>query len=336
MNKIIISLVIFTLAVFLSGCNNPNISFNDGAANQKDFKWGTGFDPYPNAQNTDEVLKQVISRAKELDIKWVKFGIPQWDDENFSTSTKVVEQCQQTGLRVVLGFQPTKSFLDYSDPYQAGYDQAYKIARKFPSIQYFQIANEPASAAIKENWPGVDAQSFEQQKYQKVLKWLEGASAGVKKANRGAKKIITGHWTHVGFFKMLAEDKLDYDIIGWDWHQESPDLTKIDSQGKNLDLIEELKKLDKELWMTEAGIVGGSSNGEDKQADYLNKLANQVYNSQAFSGFFTFMLYDNLPRAEKNENNLGLVKLIQDDNGNWQLGQPKKAFEEYKNIILGK
>lgn len=338
MNKFIkqLSLAI-VLVVLLSGClfvsENLEIKNLPIYGGENGFKWGIGFEPYPNAIHSQENFDQVLKDTKKLGVKWLKIMVPDWDDDSLSFTTSTVAKCQKEGYQVVLGFQPKQSYETFPDAYQAGYDQAHKVVSKFPNISYFQLSNEPATGAIKQYWPGVSEESFDQDKYQKVLSWLRGASEATRKANPKAKRIITGHFLHFGFLEMLKRDNLDYEIIGWDWHSENFDLSKVENNGNTYNLLEILPKFNKDLWITEAGLFGGSQKGEDIQADYIKNLAEQVYNSKKFKGFFVFALYDGLPRPEANENNLGIIELTKTTDGQWKLGAPKQSYKVYQEII---
>jgi len=329
-------LLIFTLTLF-SGCFfvSKDLKVNNlpSYTDQNSFKWGIGFDPYPNGVHREDNFNTVVKKDQELGVKWLRIMVPDWDMASLTYTTNAVERCSKEGFNVIVGFQPEQSYDSYDDPYKNGFDLAHKVASQLSNINYFQLSNEPAAGAIKETWSGVDEESFDQEKYQKVAAWLKGASDGVKDVNPKAKKVITGHWLHVGFFDLLDKDKLGYDIIGWDWHQQSPDLTKIEDQGQVYNLLDLLKKFKKEVWITEAGIYGGSQNGEQAQADYLKQLANQTYDSGVVKGFFIFTLYDGIPKQEQNENNLGIMELNQDQSGAWILGEPKTAYYEMQNII---
>lgn len=302
-------------------------------SNDHSFKLGVTLDPYPYGEVDENVLDTQISRLKDLGVKWLRFNVLNYPDDPFTLTDTVYNKAVKNDFNVVIIFQPDKDFQTYPDPYQAGYDQAYKITSHYKDVKYFQLGNEPAAAAIKLNWPGIDKNSFDEAKYPKVLSWLKGATEGAKKANPKAKRIITGNWLNVGFFQMLKDDQLNYEIIGWDWHQKTTDLTKVENQGESYNLIEMLTKFNKELWITEAGLLDGSLNGEDKQADFMIDLARQAYQSKKISGFFIFGLYDGKTRYEGDNNSLGILKNSTNSNGQLVPGEPKKAYWVLKSYL---
>ncbi|OGD65735.1 hypothetical protein A3F08_02955 [Candidatus Berkelbacteria bacterium RIFCSPHIGHO2_12_FULL_36_9] len=301
---------------------------------ENSFKWGIGFNPYPNNVVNDQTLNKTLDRAGELGVNWLRYEIPNYIDNPFVFTDPVINQAQKKGFKLLISFQPTQDYQDFSDSYQAGYEQANKIANHYKNVNYFQLSNEPASGALKPNWPGVDQDSYDIEKYKKIASWLKGAAKGINDANPKAEKIITGHWLHIGFFNLLINDNVDFEIIGWDWHQEDWNLTKVENQGKTYNLLEMLPKLKKDLWITEAGLYRGSLNGEDKQAEYISELAEQVYNSHLFKGFCTFMLYDEAHKQGTEDEGLGIIGLKK-SNSSWQLGEKKKAFDAYQDVIKG-
>ncbi|EKD57087.1 MAG: hypothetical protein ACD_58C00003G0001 [uncultured bacterium] len=308
-------------------------NYNNSSASGKDFNWGVTLDPYPYGEVDKNVLNANINRAKDLGVKWIRFGILNYPADPFTQTDVVYNKIIENDFKVVISFQPDKNYDQFTDPYQTGYDQAYSIASHYNNVKYFQLGNEPAASAIKYMWSGIDEESFDSDKYNKVMLWLKGAAAGVKKANPKAKRIITGNWLNIGFFKMLNNDNLDYDIIGWDWHQKTADLTKVEDQGNTYNLIDKLTKLNKQVWIMEAGILEGSVNGEGKQAEYMINLARQVYQSKKFGGFFIFGLFDGQYRYEGDNNNLGILKNSKNSHGKLGPGEPKKAYWVLKNYI---
>lgn len=330
----IIPIVLFILIFLGMYLYNNYGNSSPTKPNDHSFKWGVTLDPYPYGEVDGKVLDQGLARAKELGVKWLRFNVLNYPGDPFTLTDDVYNKAVKNDFNVVLIFQPDKDFQEFPNPYQAGYDQAYKIASHYKDIEYFQLANEPAAGAIKPNWSGVNQDSFDQDKYQKVLLWLKGATEGVKKANPKAKRIITGNWLNAGFFQMLDNDSLDYEIIGWDWHQKTPDLSEVEDQGNQYNLIEILSKLDKELWITEAGLLDGSLNSEDEQADYLLRLIKQVYQSRKFTGLFTFVLFDGQPRYENDNNYLGIIKNQVTGDGKLSPGEPKKAYRVLKDYIF--
>lgn len=331
---IIVLIILSGLGVYyLTRPSYSSIKTGNKQVSEKSFKWGIGFDPAPTGVHTTEILDQVLQKDSDLGMGWLRMEISNQLADPFTPTDPVIYAAEKKGFRVIIALQPDaeKDFVDSAYAYKVAYERAYNIAKHYSEIDYFQIANEPAGYALKDGWPGISDDSFIDAKYQKMLFWLRGASDGIAKANKNAKRIITGHWLHFGFFQMLIKDKLNFEIVGWDWHQKSSDLTKVENQGVTYNLIDELKKLNKELWITEAGLIEGSSSGEDQQADYLNKLARQVYNSRAFKGFFAFTLYDGIPQNGSNSN-LGIVKLEKKGN-EYILGQPKEAYRIYQTII---
>lgn len=302
---------------------------------EKAFKWGVGVLPYPTNVYSDEVLDEVFKNAKDLGVKWVRLGWPPYKNlGDFEFFDKVVDKANEMGFFIVFTFDPDGGLLDLKEPENQGKEDGYKIAKHYKGkIKYYQMANEPAGTSIKSGgFSGLDKNSFDPKKYQKVSGWLKGVSKGIKEADPNAKRILTGHWLHVGFFEMINGEGIEYEIIGWDWDLENQDLTKIKNEGKEFNLIEALKKYNKELWIMEANSHEGSLKGEEVQANYIESFGKRIYETGDFKGFFVFTLIDEAHKQNTNEKLLGLVKIEKAD-GTFKIGAKKKAFYTYQDLI---
>lgn len=296
---------------------------------EEDFKWGASLNPYPNGDHSQKVLDQVLTQAKILGIKWLRMEYPEGEKNPQDFTKTVVDSVTKKDFEMVLAFQPSQDFKTLSDPYDDGYQKAYQLASNFPKVKYFQLANEPASAAIKQNWSGATADAFNQNDYQKVFLWLQGASAGISKANPLAKKIITGHWQNTGFFELLERDKLNYNIIGWDWFNETKGLTTLRLDNEEVKLIDKLNSFHKELWIMEGGING---NDEGKQANYLRNFINELVPQKQIKGFFVGVLYDQAHLIGTLGQEDGIISLIKNNN-ELLLGKIKPAYDVYQYLI---
>ena len=334
MRKIIIALII--IAVFIAGYFIVNnLIKNKPIKEDNSFKWGVGINPYPNGVHTKEELDRVLKDAKELKVRWLRFGWPSFiAPDDFSYMDKIIPVVKKQGFNIVLGYDPQNKYQEFDNPYQTAYNETRNIATHYKNeIRYFQVGNEPAGSCVKGSWPGLDEQSYDLDKCKKVIAWLKGASDGIKSVNPNAKILITGHWLHTGFFDMLVANEVNFDIIGWDCNGFSTtDITKIENGGKEYNLAEMLKSFNKELWITEINTEKGSLNSQKEQADFIAEFIKNIYNTKAFSGLFIFILHDEMHVQGTEDANLGLVKINKVGN-TFTIGGKKEAFFTYQDII---
>jgi len=329
---IILSIILVGLGIYLlTKPNFSNIKIVNQPFDENKFKWGVSLNAYPNGVKNKEILDKVLGSASDLGTRFLRIETsPNSKYIKQSLPDEVVDEATKKGFQVVLSFMPDGDFSDLNNPYQSGYDEAYKIASFYSKVNYFQLGNEPATGALKKNWSGANEDSFDKAKYAKVLEWLRGASDGIKKANGNAKRIITGNWLNVSFFEMLVRDGINFDIVGWDWFNEEKDFTTIKPNEGNLTLLERLNNLNKEIWMMEVGISGTD---ENKQADYLEKFINKIQNIPTIKGLFVGVLYDQVHLVGTSGQYDGIVRISKTKSGDWVLEDPKLAYDLYQKII---
>lgn len=312
---------------------------------RSDIKWGIGLNLFglyilPAEKLTDwTVAKPQIDLTKELGASYVRIGIPDWvmnrQDELFLPAMQYIHS---KGLHIVLGFDPIEgnpTKMGNKDRFQDGYKWGKEIATRYKGlVEYYQLSNEVTGTAMKPSWPGISEESFDKDKYQQILDWLKGASTGVREADPGAKRVITGHWLGFGFFDMAIRDGLEFEVIGWDWYGKDPDIASVKSDNKIYNIGDELSKFGKELWISETNYEGGSRDGEDKQADYLSEFANNIIKDKRFSGFFPLYLTD-IPTILGVDNHDGLVDVVTSADKSVAIGHKKQAYSEYQKIIKG-
>jgi hypothetical protein len=338
-NRVYIFVIILIIVgiykiINLNNINTP-IKINDSLAKKSDnFFWGIGINPYPTDKVDDTILNNVVINAKNLGVNSIKINWPDFIElGNYDYADKIVNKIYNNKLNIVMIYEPSDESLYFKkEGYDSAYNDGLKLATHYKGkIKYFQIGNEPGSYCVKKDWPGLTPESFDLDKCKLVINYLQGLSNGIMLGNPDAKIIVTGHWLHVGFFDILKDEKLHYDIIGWDWHQNSPNLLDVPNGNQSVNLVSELAKFSKEVWVTEAGIIEGSTNSEENQSTYLVDLAKQTRLYKMFKGFFIFSLYDEL--KEKQSNSLGIMKIKNTSGDVWMLGDPKKAYLDLFNYI---
>jgi hypothetical protein len=230
-------------------------------------------------------------------------------------------------------------FADYASEdaaYAAGFALGQQTATAY-AWRYYEVSNELGAKTLTANVDGVYAQQFDNVKYQKARGAIRGLIAGVKSIDASATIVMGGNtWLHYGFDQMLANGTqpdgsaghptVDWDITAWHWYSNQGDITNACGGTGCHNVLAELQRLGKPIWMTEFGVRPNF--GSDQQiADYLvgNKMMTQFvalasrYNIQSIQ---VYELYDDPPLGE------GAFGLLKDDGVT-----PKAAYNAFKQFV---
>jgi len=308
------------------------------------FVWGVTMRPHALGRYNQEVWAKEIALAKGLGVNYVRVGW-QYDawingkEDQFGFQEEIFKSIQDAGMNVYLVFEGNPDVLKVSDPYYDGYNNAFQIAsHNRGKIKYYQLLNEAGSAALKGGEFSGDKESdYDAEKYTKVSEWLKGAARGIKEADPSAYRIISDQWVHTAFFDMLQRDKVDYDIIGWDWFSDMGLMGERKLTDGTL-LIDKLKTFNKPIFLAEVnqrpeGDGGQKGMPEEKQADFIGKMAEWAYNSGAIRGFLVLELTDVSNTGANFTDYYGLVEAAESSAGVGIPGKPRQAYDVYKKII---
>ena len=325
---------------------NPqaNLPPDDGS-----FRWGVQVRPFALNRYTDQLMAQQLDLAKELGVHFIRLD---WhrdvktqfnDADDFVWHDKVIDMANERGLHVILILEDLGVASNDLSVTSKAATASQAIASHYKGrIKYYQLLNEVSGAALKgPSQPGTDfVRDFDQTKYRQIRDLVKGIGTGIKRADPDAKLILSGQWTHTAMFEQLIKDGVSFDIIGWNWFSDmGEDLNGpviSESAHQKITLLDKLKGFGKELWLTELNFrPGQDGQDEPKQADYIKKVAERIFDYQTFKALFVFELMDQsevLAKGGKSEY-YGIVKFAKDAQGNWIIGGKKQAFDAYKQVI---
>ncbi|KKP88972.1 MAG: hypothetical protein UR93_C0005G0028 [Berkelbacteria bacterium GW2011_GWA2_35_9] len=315
------------IADYYTQISNKDTSKEDKKKN--DFIWGTSINPFPTGKIDQKELDGVIASLKDLGVKYVRLEYPN-DGQEPAIHEPTIKKVFDAGFEVILLIQPKKAYNEISDPYQDGFDIAQKISKHYYYINYFQLGNEPATDAIKPGWSGIVGSAYEPDRYQKVSTWLKGASEGVKIGNSQAKKIITGHWLHIAFVDMLINDGIQFDIIGWDWFAEKSNILSVETDKGEVKVLDRIASLGKDVWIMEFGERGDD---EKAQAEYYQIRLDEIAKSGKVKGIINLNLYDQAFLLGGPNQFNGILNLKKNSAGEFELGEPRPAYNILKEFI---
>lgn len=90
---------------------------------------------------------------------------------------------------------------------------------------------------------------------------------GIKAVNPNAKTMITGGWLHWGYFDLLEQEKMEFDVISYHWYSNMGSM--FNSKWARANIIDTLTtKFSKPIWITEINKKDGSRDGTYQEQAY--------------------------------------------------------------------
>jgi hypothetical protein len=317
------------------------------------FRWGVSGHPNVQEGYCQVPMATQINLVAQLGMGWYRCD---WDQARLEHSRAVYDRlvghALRKGIRILPIIFPSTSCRSEATPEeirQASFEFArWLVGRYRGPITHWELDNELDLLAMVRKgercrdgtvwqWGDPDGdrpEHYEEARYQKVRAELTGLYEGVKAADPEAMTIVnTGGWLHYGFIQRLVrEDNVPFDILGWHWYSEMGDVTKVRG---NFTLLEHLKGYSKPIWFTEVERRGGSQGGKEKQqAEYLTATARQLRAYPGVEAFFVYELLDEPYFGMDNaESYYGLVELVTGQTGRWTIGRRKEAFRALQRLM---
>jgi hypothetical protein len=324
-----------------------------GEAAPVSFQWGVNGHPNVQEGYRDVPVDVQLDLAAQMGARWYRCD---WDQGRLEKEPAVydelVAKAARRGIRILPVIFPSISCRSDAPPEQiraAAAAFAKALAERYRGrITHWELDNELDGLAMirkgekdrkgaEWRWGDPDGdrpEHYEETRYRKAEAELRGLSEGIKAGNPQAKTIInTGGWLHTGFMERLVqEDRVPFDILGWHWYSEMGDMTKVRG---TFDLLARLRSYGKPIWITEINRRGGSMGGkEEEQAAYLSGAARQLSALPGVEALFVYELLDEpYFGADNPESHYGLVGLAKGTDGRWRTGWQKMAFSTLRQIM---
>lgn len=307
------------------------------AENYKEpFMWGVNVNPSALRNYSLEGWNKQLKYVNELGASWIRLSFDNEPKNKFEIYDEMMKVTDERKINIYLGLGSSKPIETIGDAYKDGYSVADEISKHYKGkIRYYQLMSEQGSGASKQNYSGENTSDYDVQKYEKVRDWMKGASTAIRKNDPDAYIVITDQWLHTAYFEMLIRDKVDFDIIGWDWFGDMG-LMRDKKLADGTLLVDKLKSFDKPLILAEVNGRPDSKKGMDetKQSDFIQKMAEWAYNSGYIKGFFIHELVDLRPKDDnKYGDYYGLIEYQKASDGGYTFGKKRQAFETYISII---
>jgi len=300
------------------------------------FMWGVNVNPSPVRRYNLEMWRQQTDYVADLGTSWIRVLFDWHANNKFAMYDEMIAEAEARNINVFLSLESSEPVETVKNPYKDGYTVASEISKHYKGrIDYYQILNEQGGIVVKGwEYSGEKESDFDPDKYNQVREWSKGAIAAIRENDPDAKIVISAHWTHVAYVQMLLKDKVDFDILGWDWYSDMK-LMENKRLADGTLLLDKLESFGKPIILTEVNAVSTSDNkpDENEQANFIKDMANWAYKSGVIRGFFVHELVDTAPQADTSANYYGLITFKKASDGGYVLGDLKKAFYTYKKII---
>lgn len=302
---------------------------------QEPFMWGVNVNPSALRNYSLEMWNKEIKYVSELGVQWIRLPFTNEPANKFEIHDEMIEVANAKNIKVYLGLGSSKPILTIDDTYSDGYNVAKEIASRYKGkIKYYQLMSEQGSTALKgPEYSGEKESDYDIDNYQKVKEWMRGASTAIRKVDSDAYIVITDQWLHYAYIDMLLKDKIDFDIIGWDWFGDMGFLGDKKLDDGSL-FIDKLRSYNKPIILAEVNYRPGKKGmDEAKQAAYIEQMADWAYNSGYIKGFFVHELVDLRPVGDKPGDFYGLIEYKKAPDGGYTFGDKRQAFNTYQEII---
>ena len=258
---------------------------------------------------------------------------------------ELVSKARSRGIRILPVVTPPldldKETAD--DIYRKSYDLAFALVSRFKDdIRVWELGNELENYAIIQPcemmdngqqyncaWGpagGVGKNEYFGPRWRKVSAELRGLSDATVAVDPTIRKAIgTAGWGHFGAFNRMRDDGVRWDITVWHYYQGDP--------GESLKM---LQQFDRPIWVTEFNASGGSTKGEQAQADGLRQMMTYLKSygdKYRVEAAFIYELLDEPYWEPSSEARMGLYTLKSHTDGEWAIGRPKKAAEAVASFL---
>lgn len=300
------------------------------------FLWGVTVNPDSVRKYNKKMFVDELDLVNRLGAQWIRIGYDYTAKSRLSKYGTIIDESLAKKINVVLMIDSSSPVTGLTDPYADGQKVATEVATNFKGkVKYYQILNEQGGTTIKgAQYPGEKETDFDPVKYQKVVAWDNGAIATIRKIDPSAKIIITCHWTHYAYIDMIMRDKVDFDILGWDWYSDMGPMKDKKIVDGTL-LVDKLRSYNKPIILSEVNWTptNGERFNEPEQSDFIQSMAQWAKSTNYIKGFFVHELVDSAPFGTQKANYFGLVKFKQISIGIYDYGDLKQAFTTYGSVI---
>ena len=279
------------------------------------------YEAYP-----EKNLEQQVRLAAEMGSKVYRFNFVPMSLNDFDYLDKVYRTVHAYGMELLLVMEGSH------DEYEDIRDHAKMVAKRYAGkINYIQVGNErDIPAMLGASVDGTQKAHYNMSALAASVNQLKAMCEGVREGSPSTKIIINFSYKHTYYLDYLHEQKVDFDIIGWDWYS---------NMGEYEPTMEKILSFGKEMMVCETNLWDGrDADAETTRSQWLKEFADFIYNydSPLVKGFIVYELLDEPAMSSDgdtgNEGHYGLVN----NSRSGDIGKPKQAYYDLQKWWGGK
>lgn len=307
--------------------------------------WGANghpFTAYPGIS-----IERQLDYVEDIGLKSYRVNVP--DAGRAPELKALVEAAKSRGITILPVITPvsaaTLDKLGTEELYRDARDLAATLGAEFKDdIPVWELGNEMENYAIIKpcetrddgtkypcEWgpaSGDNALDYYGPRWAKVSAILKGLSDGLTSVDPKLRKAMgTAGWGHVAAFERMQKDGIKWDISVWHTYGQDPEWA-----------FKIISGYGHPIWVTEFNHPYGGQNGEDAQADGLQKMMIRLKALQGKYDVEAAHIYELLDESYWQpgyEAYMGLVRLTADGSGGWRTGEPKPAYFRVRDVVQG-
>lgn len=265
----------------------------------EDFAWGVNGHPLTQEAYKGNIDLQ-LSLIQKVGMTWYRVDVPV-DTSGVVRQPALMDELLQKAKVKGISILPMvyltgwDKSTDETDAFRRGRKIGFGFATTYASaFQYYEMGNEEECKLLK-GGNGDKASDYNLPKFSLLAAFLRGMNEGIKSADPEARTIINNSgWLHYGYFQLLKDYKVNYDILGLHWYSDMGDLNNAKGNG---DVLAIMASFGKPVWITEINRRNGSWNngsnsGESDQVNWINRYICQLNQRQYVGAFFVYELFD--------------------------------------------
>ncbi|MBY0227249.1 MAG: DUF4214 domain-containing protein [Hyphomicrobium sp.] len=308
---------------------------------RSDIEWGAN--GHPIVSYPDISIDAQMALLRDLGLSWYRVDIG--SPGQAKRLAAVLEAAKINNIKVLPVITPGFAFdrMEPDELFEKARSLAFNLVSRFKGdIKVWELGNELESYAIIQpcemqddgvqyncDWGpagGVGVNEYYGPRWKKVSSVLRGLSTGAREADPTIRRAMgTAGWGHIGAFERMRRDGVEWDISVWHMYGDDPEWG-----------FKALSEFGKPIWVTEFNNLGGSSQGEDAQADGLRRSIIRLRELRTKYNVEAAMIYELLDEpywAPSVEAQMGLVSVIRSPTGAWSLGPKKAAYPVAKSLL---
>lgn len=195
-------------------------------------------------------LEEYIYKAAQMGVSLIRIDMGAGSPAEIAYQDKIVALCEAYGLNLMpIVYDP---------------QTAENLGKRYGSrIKYWQMSNERDNETILTG-DGTNPDHYDINLIANAIGNIKGISEQLRKYAPKSKLLVNFTWTHYAFMDFIVNEKVDFDIVGYDWY------SNMETYGLERALTDIRDKYGKPILICESNIW---------TKDHLNNTPGQTYES---------------------------------------------------------